>query len=183
MSQPSSPASQPRRLRRARVRRAQRVRGLVASALSATALLLVALTGVGGTYAMWVDGAAVTGTTVQSGTAALSLSGIDSALVSNMLPGESVRQTMTVTNTGQAALAVTATGAAVAGFELRIAAGGCSGTFTTLATGAHPSIATKLAGSQFTTVCLEVRALSGTAAPAPGAAADYTVTFDGTQVR
>ena len=78
----------------------------------AAALLLVGLSSVGGTYAMWTDEATVEGTTLTTGTAELSARWADSTQESvwqNLLPGESAHRKLTLENTGAVPLEVTMT--------------------------------------------------------------------------
>lgn len=76
----------------------------------AAVLLLVGLSNVNGTYAMWVDEASVEGTTLTTGTAALSAHWVDSEQESawkNLLPGESSDREAILENTGTVPLEVT----------------------------------------------------------------------------
>lgn len=78
----------------------------------AAALLLVGLSSVGGTYAMWADEATVEGTTITTGTAELSArwaSRAPESVWQNLLPGESASRELTLENTGAVPLEVTMT--------------------------------------------------------------------------
>jgi|GEM_PF-6922712 len=99
------------------------------------------LVGIGGTYAFWDEAAQVAAPEVDSGSMELSvgLSGsetasytIPSAAWSTLLPGDSVRQQVSVkVNNSPArlssALTIKTNAAVPAGFELRVAKGACSG--------------------------------------------------------
>ncbi|WP_203136611.1 hypothetical protein [Microbacterium sp. JZ31] len=185
MSHPSSLATQPRRLRRVRARRAQRLRGFVGTALGAVVLMFLSLSGVGGSYALWSDSDTLGAGTVETGSVGLDAQwspGHSDNPWSNMLPGESVRQPLTLSNTGDVPLAVKAAVNAVAGYELRVAVGRCTTQLAVRALGATPAplvtIPTDDAGDDVT-VCVEVRA---TSALRPGTSAAFTLTFDGMQV-
>lgn len=185
MPQPRITSAQPRRLRRVRARRTQRLRGLVGSAVGAVALLLVALTGVGGSYALWTDTEPLGAGTIRTGGASLvaqwSSSGHTDEPWKNLLPGESVRQQLTLSNIGDVPLAVTTGVDTVAGYELRVSVGGCTAQqLTVQPAGTTPVALATIRAGQAVTACLEVRA---TSALTPGATAAFTVTFDGTQVR
>ncbi|WP_309068411.1 hypothetical protein [Microbacterium sp.] len=185
MSHPSSLPTQPRRLRRVRARRAQRLRGFVGSAIGAVALLFFTLSGVGGSYALWSDSETLGAGTVETGGASLvaqwSPSHSDNPW-SNMLPGESVRQQLTLSNTGDVPLAVTTGVNTVTGYELRVAVGGCTAQLAVQPVGATPAPLVTIPiddAKDDVTVCVEVRA---TSALTPGTSAAFTLTFDGAQV-
>ena len=88
----------------------------------ATAFLLTGLSGVGGTYARWADGASAEGATLTTGTAALGARWTDEGQDSvwqNLLPGESAVRELTLENTGAVPLEVTMTlGTGPAGLAL-----------------------------------------------------------------
>ncbi len=170
-----------------------RVRTLVFAALGASALLIIALSRVGGSYALWQDSVTVDAGTITTGTAGLSAtwhSQHDDAKWSNLLPGESVRQPATLVNTGTAPLelyAAASTGSA--GFEVRVVAGSCPGgplpvaatgsTPRSITTAAAPTSPVVLAGAQSLAACVEVRA---TAAATPDQRVAFALQIDGVQV-
>jgi len=169
-----------------------RVRHLALTALGATALLTVALSGVGGSYALWQDSATVDAGTLTTGTAELAArwaSGHSDAAWSNLLPGEWAQQEFTLDNTGSASLELTvAASTGSEGFEVRASAGECGGTplSSDPANGARLPLmspsgtgAVVLAGGTVLTGCLEVRAA---ATSTPAQEAEFTVQFDGQQV-
>jgi len=161
-----------------------RVRTLVMSTLGALGVLLLALSGVGGSYALWNDSASLDAGTINTGTADLTAAwanGHADSAWANLLPGESVRQPLTLTNTGAAPLELSVTIAGVAGFELRTVSGDCPGTQLAgaAANGTARSLGVTLDPGTTTTACIEVRA---TTAAAPGHTLAFSAQFDGTQV-
>ncbi|MFT3798143.1 SipW-dependent-type signal peptide-containing protein [Microbacterium sp.] len=162
----------------------RRVRGMSLTALAGLGLFVLALSGVGGSYAMWNDVESVDAGTIVAGDAALAAqwaSGHTDTAWANLLPGESVRQPLTLTNTGAAPLELSATVAVAGGFEIRLAAGTCPDAPLdgAAATGAPQALGVTLTSSASTTVCLEVRA---TTAATPGQTLTFTAQFDGKQV-
>lgn len=182
---PSSRATTPPRRGR------WRVRHIALAALGAAALLVVAVSGIGGSYALWNDSVTVDAGTITTGTAELNAAWADGhadAAWSNLLPGESVRQEFTLDNTGSAALELSATAStASSGFEVRAAIGTCpttplagdpaDGTSRVLLAAGGGAVV--LPGSTSTVGCLEVRA---TAAATPDDHVEFVVQFDGMQV-
>lgn len=182
---PQQPTASPR----SRVRRAFSAKRMLLSATGGAVVLGVALSGVGGSYALWSSQAEVTAGTITSGSAALTAAwgtGYDAQKWRNMLPRESIRQSFVVANTGDVAMALSASVTAVTpGFEVRAAAGACSttplagarlsATPTAVASAASPVVLP--AGASFAG-CVEVRA-TDTATPASTTA--FTITLDGRQ--
>lgn len=175
-------------LRSAPPRAFRRVRTLAASALGSLGVFAIALSGVGGSYALWNDRSPVGGaiTTGTAGLVAAWETGHDDALWSNLLPGESVRQGIVLVNTGDARLALSvASTTGSAGFEVRVEPGACpagplpgaalTGVPQQLHSGADPLV---LEPSQQIGGCLEVRA---TASLSPGDEVAFVVQFDGEQ--
>lgn len=152
------------------------------------------LLGVGGSYALWTSSAAANVGDVQTGTVGLTAqwaAGHSDAAWANLLPGESARANLALTNIGDAGLAIFASTLGIAnGFEVRIAAGTCpaapltgpaSGTGAApVATAAAPGASIVIAAGQSAPVCLEVRA---TAATAPGQTVAFETEFEGRQVQ
>jgi len=148
-------------------------------AVAGATVLVVGLSG--GSLALWNETAAVGATNVRSGTTGLAIAQTFSTTAwGNLIPGESVRQPYTVTNTGTEPLSLAATVTGVpTGFELRSATGACptsalggaalSGTATTFGT-LQPGVTR--------TLCLEVRV---TTAASPNTAAAFTLTMRGDQ--
>jgi predicted ribosomally synthesized peptide with SipW-like signal peptide len=136
----------------------------------------------GGSYALWTDSRTANLGTIAAGNATLTIAqSIDSGLWSNLLPGESVRQSFTVTNTGSVPMTIEGSAsAATSSIEIRLAAGTCPGTALTspLATVSATALGSLAAGAT-TTVCLETRLA---AAATPGASSAFTVTVSGNQV-
>lgn len=133
----------------------------------AAVLLLAGLANVGSTYAMWVDEAPVDGTSLSTGTAALSaqwVAGEQESAWQNLLPGESAGREVTLENTGTVPLEVTMTlDAAAPGLELRAA----PAPFV-IEPGQHRSFAVELAATE------DLH---------PGNEIALEVLFEGTQIR
>lgn len=161
-----------------------RARHALVCAAGAAGLLAVALSGVGGSYAMWNDAASVDAGTLTAGTAGIAASwsgGQPDAAGGDLLPGESVRRAATVSNTGATSLMISAAAVGSAGFEVRVGAGGCPAGPLGGPAGDGRSQATgvTLTPGAATVVCVEVRA---TAAAIPAQSVAFTVRFDGMQV-
>lgn len=166
---------------RARRRPSLRLRGIVGTTLALAGTTTVAVALSGGSYAMWMGQSSFSGGTVQSGTAALQITqSFSAAAWSNLLAGESVRQSFTVKNTGDVRLAVAASGTTQsAPYELRVTTGTCGTTpLTGTSITSTPASLGNLAAGATTTVCLEVKLSSaGTA----GSTSTVGVTLTGTQ--
>jgi len=155
-----------------------------AGAVCAGALLASGATGA--TFALWKDNGVVNASTISSASLSLSVTAaFNSTLWSNMLTGESVRQSFTVTNTGNipTRVSVSAT-VGSAGYEVRVANGACgssalAGTAANVAaTELYPT--TPLAAGATGTQCLEVRVASAAVA---GTSAAFTATVTANQVQ
>ena len=157
------------------------IRGVMGTAGAVASAVVIAVAISGGSYALWVDADSASAGAVSTGSAKLSITqNVSSALWSNMLAGESVRQQFTVTNTGTVPL--TLAGSAVTGttnVQVRLATGTCPGTALpgTSATVTPTALGT-LASGATRTVCLEVRLQAG--API-GTSSSVSVTIAGTQ--
>ena len=167
---------------RHRARRApSSFRGIVGTALAVAGAVVVAAAMSGGSYALWRDNSLIQAGTVQSGSIGLTVSGAPTAAAwSNLLAGETVRQTATVTNTGT--VGVTLSGAATTGstsYEVRLVRGACpASALSGIAASTSATALGVLAASAATLVCVEVKLLSTAAV---GAAATISVTISGTQ--
>lgn len=149
---------------------------IAAAAVGAIVVLGVGMSGV--TQASWNATTTVSPGTIATGTADLTVTEVSDAAWSNLLPGESVRQSFVVTNSGTASLQVTgSTTSTAAGFEVRIAAGDCPGTPLTAEAGSPAAFGT-LEPGETSTGCLEVR-LGFDAQP--GAQSGVQVRLDGAQ--
>lgn len=149
----------------------------------ATVILGIAtLSGVGrseGTLAAWTDAEPVASGVVTSGHAALTLTGsLNSAGWSNLLTGESVRQSVSVTNTGTVELLLDASATPVAGAEVRVARGACGAVIGGATAQSSPTALGALAAGASTTICVQVT-IPATASPATSAA--FTLTVRGVQ--
>lgn len=89
----------------------------------ATLVLVAALSGVGGTYAMWSDQQTMDAGTLSAGTAELTADWVGGAPASdNLLPGDSVTRTAQLHNSGDVPLALSVSAPTVApGFTVRAA--------------------------------------------------------------
>lgn len=165
---------------------------MVLAALGAVVIFTVWLSGVGGSYALWQDSATVDAGTITTGTAGLAVAWAPAhadPAWSNLLPGESVRQGFTLTNTGSAALEMTSTASAlVPGFDIRVIVDGCPNaplTVAPLAGEAHPLAGATgpapavVAAGTARAGCLELRA---TAAATPDQHVAFIVQLGGKQV-
>lgn len=134
-------------------------------------VVLAALSTAGGTYAYWTDQARADAGSITTGTAAVEAAwstSTDAHAVQDLLPGETGRRALTVRNTGDVPLALTATTTGAApGLESRLQ-GTADDTPVVLEPGAER------------TLTVEIRA---TTELAPGARSDLTITLDGKQVR
>lgn len=164
----------------------RRVRTLAVSALGAAGLLALALAGVGGTYALWNDGAELESAVITTGTAELTASWGDwhaagsPAQWSDLLPGESVRRGFDLTNSGDVDLEVSATAVSGASFEVRASPGPCGADpLDGNSLGDDPGALGVVAAGASSEGCLEVR-LAETATP--GESLEFEVRFDGRQV-
>ncbi len=148
--------------------------------LGATAAVLVAtLAGVaasGGSYALFTARHDVAPSEVRSGTAELQvMGGLEDAVWTNLVAGESVGQQVTVRNTGTAPLGLHAEGSTSgSGYELRAARGGCGVAGGRIDAGLVGL--GRLAPGAEAVVCIE---LTVTASAAPGSATDVAVTIGG----
>lgn len=154
-------------------------------------VLGVALSGVGGSYALWNDSAVVDAGSISTGTPGFEAqwaAGHDDALWQNLLPEESRRQQFTVTNTGDVPMALSASAIAAPGFEVRILGRSCPttafatsaliGTPTALLAAAGDTEPVSIAAGAALSGCLEVR-VAADAMPASGST--FSITIDGRQ--
>jgi predicted ribosomally synthesized peptide with SipW-like signal peptide len=152
---------------------------LTASAVGAAVLGALLLSG--GTYALWAQGSTVPNVTVSAGTLSLSASSsFTASLWQKLAPGETVRQSFTVSNTGTIPATISATAATGSGaFQVRLVTGACpasalSGPSATVVATALGTIA----ASSSMTVCLEVAV---TTSAVPGDLSTFSVSLTGTQ--
>ncbi len=163
------------RRRSAAKHRAPRARGVLAVASGLAAGVVVAVSTAGATYA-YLNAQTATGTaTIQSGTIGLTVGSIPA--ISNLLPGESAQQTVTVTATGNAPVDATVRVTTANGMTVHVAQGAC-GTATTPVSTTPVAIGSFTAG-QARSFCIRITA------PATGHAesTSYPVvlTFDAVQ--
>ena len=180
------PADAPHERRRAGG--ARRALSSLGSLGIAALVLMAALSGVGGTYAMWSDQQTVDAGTLSAGTAALEATWNGAAPSADaMLPGDSATREAQLHNSGDVPLALSiAATADTAGFEVR-AGGTCEAATRAAVAGASavPLAAAEggalvLQPGERITACIAVTA---TPALAPGAQVNLTLDIEGTQVR
>lgn len=88
------------------------VRGMLATSAAVGGASLIAIMAAGGTYALWNGSSKVSSATLTAGTLNLTVDNVASHALSDtpwtdLLPGDSVRQSVTVKNTGTTAATVT----------------------------------------------------------------------------
>ena len=156
-------------------------RGIVGTALAVAGAVVVAAAMSGGSYALWRDNAVIPAGTVQSGTISLTVSGAPTATAwSNLLAGEAVRQSVTLTNSGTVGLTLSGTATTgSASYEVRLVRGTCpTAALTGIAASTSATALSTLAAGAVTTVCVEVKLLSTAAI---GSTASIAVAITGTQ--
>lgn len=168
-----------------------RARNLVLIAGAALGGLLLILTFVNGSYAMWSDTTRVEPGTITIGSAALEAMWEpehDPGLWADLLPDQPQRQGFELSNTGTTPLQITVTAiTGASGLEVRVAAEACGSDALTAVTAqesaqplpAPDSTPLVLDSETSITGCIEVT-LTGESAP--GEQHDFLVRFDGTQV-
>ncbi len=190
-----APAGRSQR-RLARVARAASARlapkAMLAAAAAVAVGVLVAVTGTGGTFAYLNSQSGVGSTTVSSGSlgltvtpaggAASSAATVPSTAWAAMLPGDTIGQQVTLTNSGTASGDVTARIASAGTMQVRVATGACpAGQLGSTALTTTPVALSTLAGGAGVTVCVQATLPASAPASAQGAAAPFTVVFDGKQ--
>lgn len=162
-------------------RRASSLRGLIGTALAVAGAVVVAAAMSGGSYALWRDSGLLATGTVQSGTIGLTISGAPTATAwSNMLAGETVRQSATLTNSGTVGLSLSGVATtASTSYEVRLARGACpTAALTGTAASTSATSLGTLAAAAAVIVCVEVKLL---ATATMGSAATIAVTISGAQ--
>jgi hypothetical protein len=162
------------------------VRLLLSFAGAIFAGTLVAGSAASATFALWNDTGAMNASTISSGSLSLSVTAtFNSTLWSDMISGEAVRQSFSVTNTGTipTRVSVSVTGVST-GYEIRVTNGSC-GTVALAGVAANISPTelyptTPLAAGATGTQCLEVRLV---AAAAAGSSSAFTATVTANQVQ
>jgi len=134
----------------------------------------------GGTLALWSDSSSTTAPTLTAAKFGITAAeNWNDTLFTNLLVGETVRQSFTVTNTGDITTTISGTATASAAYEIRYATGACT---TTALTGTSATTAAKalgtLAAGATATYCLELKvATTATAANTQA----FTATIRGAQ--
>lgn len=138
-------------------------------------------------YALWNDGHTVAAATLKAGTLNVTVNGMSSYALSSvpwqaLLPGDSVRQQVTVANTGTInALIEASTVASNSALEVRVLKGSCgpvlggtSSTVSATALGAW-------APGEASVVCVQVSLATSAPQSAQGAPMTFTLTFTAKQ--
>jgi hypothetical protein len=165
------------------------VRSLLALAAVAAAATVVAVSAAGSTYGLWADSAPVDSGIVTTGSLTLAVGSptVSPTAWNGMFPGDRVRQSATLSNTGSVGADVTArttsTAPFAADYEVRIAKGACPATPLTTANtlSATPVALGVWAAGETSTVCIEVTLRANATAASQGATAPFTFTFGATQ--
>lgn len=161
--------------------------------LTATSVVLgatlFAAAAAGGTYGLWAGAAPVDAGIVTTGSLALATGAptVSPTAWTGMFPGDRVRQSTTLTNTGSVSADVnvqtSAPGAAASSYEVRIAKGSCP---TTALTSTNSIAATPIAlgiwaANETSAVCIEVTMRANATQASQGASVPFTFTFGATQ--
>lgn len=181
--------------------RMPRIRITPGRVLGATASVLLGIGGAtlaaGGSYAYLnaVSPVGQSGAAVQAGTSSLTLQAVGgsegtnivmpSTVWNRMLPGDIVGQTVTVRNTGDTPLALSARISTASAWELRAQTGACPVTVVSgaaLTTSSSPAIGTSLAAGGTRTLCIQAVLPASAPATAQGTTPGTVLTIDGTQV-
>lgn len=142
---------------RPRHRAGSPAKGLLASAALIGGSVTLALSTVGGSYALWSDTEELSPGTLTSGSLTLTVDAPASGLAgdwSNLLPGTSVTRQFTMSNTGTVPATVSASAVAT-GVDVQLRRGSCGGDVTGPSATATPIDLGVLAASATATVCLE----------------------------
>lgn len=169
----------------------RRLRAQLRLIAAASLLLLTGLSGVDGTYAMWREQADIAGPAIESGTSSLTVewdSGTEHSSSPDLLPGDSVTQRATVTNTGDVPVSLSGlVDAPTPGLEFRVVGGDAQTPLTssTLGAKAQPIRSSVASGAalvlgpgQSAGITVEHRATEDLA---PGADVAFEVIIEGTQ--
>ncbi|TXK17067.1 hypothetical protein [Homoserinibacter sp. GY 40078] len=199
MPRTRQPAHPPRGRRSTEGARRRLPRVTLGRIFGATAAVIVgtmaAVVAAGGSYAYLNASAVVgqTGAAVTAGTSTLLVQrGSDAAaatvvlpssLFQGMLPGDVVNQTLTVLNTGDADLQVTAALTGTSAWETRVAVGACpsSGTLPGGALTTVPSASGGLAAGTSAAICLQVVLPATAPASAEGTTTSFSLVLTGSQ--
>lgn len=175
------------------VRQPARIRRNLLISLVGAIVLWAVLANTGGTYAFWSSEATVDGGQISTGTAGLSAdwaSEQDEKLWQNLLPGETARRTLTVTNTGDVRMELAASStSATSGIALHVDEGECSegstgsrpldGTFRNISSLRDQAQSVTLDHGEAVTLCVTVAA---TETLTPGAEIDVVLALEGKQI-
>lgn len=170
---------------------ARRALGRLGGLGVAALVLVAALSGIGGTFAMWSDQQSVDAGQLTAGTAELEAHWLgDSAAPGNLLPGQSATRKAELRNRGDVPLTLSISATApTAGVTYRALAGSCAaaGQAPVVGPSASPLTSATSGGravvlqpGESLTACIAV-----TATPdlTPGAQMTFTINIEGTQIR
>ncbi len=163
----------------------------IGALLSTAGIVLVvtyaAVSSAGASFALWNDDNPVTPAVVQSGTLGLTVNdlasySLDGTSWQRLLPGDSVRQQVTVKNTGNiSATVAAATVASHPSLEVRVVKGACG---SVIGGASSTSTTTALGGwapGEAAIVCIQVSLASSAPQAAQGVPMTFTTTFTATQ--
>jgi hypothetical protein len=154
-------------------------RGIIGTATAVAGATVVAAAMSGGSYALWSDGTTVSAGTVSSGSIGLSVAEtFVPSQWSNLVVGDSVRQSFTATNNGTVPLTLSGSATSATGYEIRLASGACGVALTGTAASAQATSLGALAAGATKTICLEVKVVAGAAA---GSSSAFVTTITGAQ--
>ncbi|MCW4384821.1 CalY family protein [Salinibacterium sp. SYSU T00001] len=167
------------------------IRRILTAASAVAGASLIASSLAAGTYGLWADAAPVQAGIVTSGSLTLTAgsSSISPTAWTGLFPGDRVRQSVTLGNTGSVEADVTArttsTAAASQDYEVRIVKGACPAPGTAISA-ANSLTATPVplgvwADGESSTVCIEVALKASASQASQGAVIPFTFTFGATQ--
>lgn len=154
-------------------------------------VVVIALSGIGGTYAYWSDEQSLEGAVLSTGTATLSAAWTAEAPTAQaLLPGEAVRRTAELTNAGDVPLEITAAiGEDLRSVAVSTAASSCEKRAETATLSTAPRALTGpgtdgravvLQPGDTVPLCVTVQATTNLS---PGQTAAFTLTLEGKQVQ
>ncbi|GAB3410802.1 hypothetical protein GCM10027515_31580 [Schumannella luteola] len=168
------------------------IRGVLASAAAIGVAVVAVSTGVGGTYAFInAQAPASNGLTITAGAPALKVTGstgtnvIPASTWTNLLPGDSGRQAITISNTGDAPMKLSAKVAGATPYTVGVIYNAtCASTATPItlgATSASLSAASLAKNGGSVTACVVVTVPANAASSTQAAANVFTLTIDAAQ--
>lgn len=140
----------------------------------------------GSSYAMVTSSAALPGGTIRSGSLSLTVNDVagyalSGAAWSRLLPGDTVQQQITLTNTGTVPGTVTAlTTGGYGPLLVHVAKGACTTTIPGASSTVSPTNLGSLAAGEASAVCVQVSLPSTVDNTVQGSMQDFTITFTST---